>query len=62
MPIFDAIFCTEALLSETINNRRMKFQLYTPQAINELGKRKNQEDTIYPLVGEATADDRLFLV
>ena len=40
----------------------MKFQLYTPQAINELGKRKNQEDTIFPEAGEATADDRLFLV
>ena len=40
----------------------MKFHLYTPQAIHELGKRKNQEDTIFPEAGEATADDRLFLV
>ena len=40
----------------------MKFQLYTPQAIYQLGKRKNQEDTIYPVAGQATADDRLFLV
>ncbi|MBO7108913.1 MAG: serine/threonine-protein phosphatase [Prevotella sp.] len=40
----------------------MKFQLYTPQAIHELGKRKNQEDTIFPEAGLATADDRLFLV
>ena len=40
----------------------MKFQLYAPQAIHQLGKRKNQEDTIYPLLGKATADDRLFLV
>ena len=40
----------------------MKFQLYTPQAIHQLGKRKNQEDTIYPVAGQASADDRLFLV
>ena len=40
----------------------MKFQLYTPQAIHQLGKRKNQEDTIYPVAGQATADDRLFIV
>ena len=40
----------------------MKFQLYVPQAIHQLGKRKNQEDTIYPVAGQATADDRLFLV
>ena len=40
----------------------MKFQLYAPQAIYQLGKRTNQEDSIYPVAGEATADDRLFLV
>ena len=40
----------------------MKFQLYTPQAIHQLGKRKNQEDTIYPVAGQASADDRFFLV
>lgn len=40
----------------------MKFQLYTPQAIHQLGKRQNQEDTIYPVAGQATADDRLFIV
>lgn len=40
----------------------MKFQLYQPQAIHELGNRKNQEDSIYPVKGEATTDDRLFLV
>ena len=40
----------------------MKFQLYQPQAIHELGNRKNQEDSIYPLKGDATTDDRLFLV
>ena len=40
----------------------MKFQLYTPQAIHQLGKRKNQEDAIYPVAGQATAADRLFLV
>ncbi|MCR4603907.1 MAG: protein phosphatase 2C domain-containing protein [Prevotella sp.] len=40
----------------------MKFQLYQPQAIQELGNRKNQEDSIYPLKGEATLGSRLFLV
>ncbi len=40
----------------------MKFQLYQPQAINELGKRKNQEDSIYPIVEQANADQRIFVV
>ena len=40
----------------------MKFQLYPPQAIHQLGKRKNQEDTIFPLLGSATAADRMFIV
>jgi protein phosphatase len=40
----------------------MIIQLHSPQAIQELGKRKNQEDAIYPLYGEATASDRVFLV
>lgn len=40
----------------------MKFQLYTPLAIHQLGKRQNQEDTIYPVAGQASADDRLFIV
>lgn len=40
----------------------MKFQLYQPQAINELGSRQNQEDAIYPLKGEASADRRVFIV
>ena len=40
----------------------MKIQLHQPQAIHELGSRKNQEDSIYPNKGEATADNHLFLV
>ena len=40
----------------------MKFQLYQPLAIQELGSRKNQEDSIYPAFGAATPSDRLFLV
>lgn len=40
----------------------MKYKLYLPQAINEIGGRKNQEDTIYPTPGQATADSRLFIV
>ena len=40
----------------------MKFELYHPLAIHEIGKRDNQEDSIYPLLGEATEQDRLFIV
>ena len=40
----------------------MKYKLYLPQAINEMGKRKNQEDCIYPAPEEATIDSRLFIV
>lgn len=40
----------------------MKIQLYQPQAINELGGRQNQEDAIYPLMGEASTDRRVFIV
>ena len=40
----------------------MKYKLYQPQAINELGNRKNQEDTVFPAFGSATPDSRLFLV
>ena len=40
----------------------MKFEFYKPLAIYELGKRENQEDSIYPVFGKATADDRLFIV
>lgn len=46
----------------TQSDGRMKIQLYQPQAINEQGKRANQEDSIYPSAGAATSDDRLFLV
>lgn len=40
----------------------MKFTLYPPQAIHELGQRDNQEDAIYPQMGEATVRDRLFIL
>ena len=40
----------------------MDFQLFQPQAIHELGKRTNQEDSIYPAKGEATTANRIFLV
>ncbi|MCR5579611.1 MAG: protein phosphatase 2C domain-containing protein [Prevotella sp.] len=40
----------------------MKFQLHQPQAINELGNRGNQEDAIYPVMGEASSDQRVFVV
>ncbi len=40
----------------------MKIKLYPPQAICELGQRDNQEDFIYPAVGNASPNDSLFLV
>ncbi len=40
----------------------MKYKLFPPQAIYELGQRSNQEDNIFPAMGRATADDRLFIV
>ena len=40
----------------------MKIKIYQPLAIHELGKRANQEDSIYPIKGKATENDRLFLL
>ena len=40
----------------------MRINIYQPLAIHELGKRANQEDSIYPIVGKATESDRLFLL
>ena len=40
----------------------MRINIYQPLAIHELGKRVNQEDSIYPIEGNATENDRLFLL
>lgn len=40
----------------------MKIEILPPQGINELGSRQNQEDSLFPSVGAATASDRLFMV
>lgn len=40
----------------------MNYKLFLPLAIHELGQRQNQEDNIYPVKGEATPDNRLFIV
>lgn len=40
----------------------MKIEIYQPQAIWELGQRDNQEDSIFPIFGKATDDDRLFIL
>ena len=40
----------------------MKIDIYTPLAIQELGQRPNQEDSIWPPQGQATREDRLFVV
>ena len=40
----------------------MDFIISKPVAMFEMGNRTNQEDSIFPEIGKATADDRLFLV
>lgn len=40
----------------------MRIKIYQPLAIHELGKRANLEDSIYPIEGKATENDRLFLL
>ena len=40
----------------------MELKIYPPLAIHELGARGNQEDYVYPLDGQATVDDHLFIV
>ncbi|MBR5640135.1 MAG: serine/threonine-protein phosphatase [Muribaculaceae bacterium] len=40
----------------------MKFEIFTPTVIHELGQRSNQEDSVFPAKGAATETDRLFLV
>ena len=40
----------------------MKYNIFQPQAIHEIGQRQNQEDTIFPAKGTATTANRLFMV
>jgi serine/threonine protein phosphatase PrpC len=40
----------------------MIFQLHQPFALNELGRRANNEDSVFPKKGFATAQDRAFIV
>jgi len=40
----------------------MIIKLYTPQVIHEQGQRANQEDSIYPAYGEATAENCLYVL
>ena len=40
----------------------MKFRISQPQAIHQLGSRQNQEDTIFPVLNNATSADRLFIL
>ena len=40
----------------------MKIKIFPPLAILEQGNREKQEDYIYPLMGCASTDDRLFIV
>lgn len=40
----------------------MAFRIYDPVFLHEIGKRKNNEDMVYPFGDSATTADRLFLV
>lgn len=40
----------------------MKISIYNPTCLNELGSRKNQEDAVFPKMGHANEDSRLFIV
>lgn len=40
----------------------MKIKIASPLAFHELGQRANQEDALWPLLGQATVADRLFMV
>lgn len=40
----------------------MKIKIGQPYALNEVGKRENNEDSIYPSKGAASTNDKLFLV
>lgn len=40
----------------------MKIKISQPLAIQQLGSRSNQEDSIFPLLGEATVNDCLFIL
>lgn len=37
-------------------------KIFQPQAMYQIGKRSNQEDAIFPKIGNATENDRLFIV
>lgn len=37
-------------------------KIFQPQAMHQIGKRDNQEDAIFPKLGNATENDRLFIV
>jgi serine/threonine protein phosphatase PrpC len=40
----------------------MKYKIAKPQAINAIGGRENQEDTIFPREGTGSIKDRLFII
>ncbi len=40
----------------------MEIKIELPQGIYEIGNRDKQEDTIYPAMGKATTDDRVFIL
>ena len=40
----------------------MKISINPPICINELGKRSNQEDSVFPAIGDATDQDKVFIL
>lgn len=40
----------------------MKISINNPVYLNEIGRRSNQEDSIYPEIGQATTESKIFIV
>ena len=40
----------------------MKISIDQPTCIHELGKRSNQEDSVFPAIGDATDQDKVFIL
>lgn len=54
-------FCTQYKYPQSYMSQ-IKIHIHPPCQLNEIGKRENNEDNIYPAVNQATIEDRLFVV
>jgi serine/threonine protein phosphatase PrpC len=51
-----------AISSTTNQSSGMKTTIFLPQCLHELGNRDNNEDNIFPALGQASVQSRLFMV